>query len=79
MYLQIRSCYGQRLITYKKIHYLTFDLEPKIKVIQNVAQYILDHVTSEPENVDVAKSHGSGEDAFTRKINYLTLTLGSRS
>ena len=29
----------------KKIHYLTFDLDLGVKIIQNVAQYPLHHVT----------------------------------
>ena len=50
----------------KKIHYLT--LKPRsrgVKVTQNVDQYPRLHVNA-PAKFDVATSHGSGEDAFTR-------------
>ena len=59
-----------------------FNLDTKVKgvkVTQNVDQYPRLYVTYAPAKFDVATSHGQGEDAFPRKIHYLTLTLGSRS
>ena len=35
-----------------------FDLDPKVKVAQNVAQYSQHHVTYAPAKFDVATSHG---------------------
>ena len=53
-----------------------YDLDLRVKVTQNVAQYRPHHVTYASANFEVAMSNGSGEDAFTRKIHYLTLTQG---
>ena len=66
---------------YKKIQYLTFDLDLGVKVTRNVAQYPLHHVTYSATKFEVAKSNHLGGDTFTRKhiIWSLTLTLGSRS
>ena len=60
---------------------LTFDLDPKFKVIWSVAQYPLHYVTYAPAKFQVAISNSLGGGAFTRKYNIwpLTLTLGSRS
>ena len=44
-----------------------YDLDLRVKVTQNVAQYCPHHVTFAPGNFEVAMSNGSGEDAFTRK------------
>ena len=44
-----------------------FDLDPKVKAAQNVAQYPRLYMTYAPAKCDVATSHGLGEDAFTRK------------
>ena len=44
-----------------------FDLDLGLKVTQNVAQYPRHHVTYAPAKIDVATSHGKGEDVFTRK------------
>ena len=65
---------------YKKIQYLTFDLDLAVKVTQNVAQYPLHHVTYQATKFEVARSNRLG-DTFTRKyiIWPLTLTLRSRS
>ena len=41
---------------YKKIQYLTFDLD--VKVTQNVAQYPLHHVTFSATKFEVATSKG---------------------
>ena len=46
---------------------LIFDLDPKVKVTQNVAQFPGHHVIYAPAKFDVATSHGLGEGAFTRK------------
>ena len=54
----------------KEMHYhenTLFDLEPKVKVTKNVAQYLRLYVTYAPAKCDVATSHGKGDDAFTRK------------
>ena len=62
------SCYLQRFgrrCIYKKIHYMTFDLG--VKVMQNVAQYLVLHVTYAAAKFEVAMSNNSG-DAFTRKM-----------
>ena len=71
----------RRRSIYKKIQYLTFDLDLGVKVIQNVAQYPQHHVTYSATKFEVATSNSLGGDAFTRKFNIwpLTLTLGSRS
>ena len=71
----------RRKCSYKKIQYLTFDLDLVVKVTQNVAQYPLHHVTYPATKFEVARSNRLGGDTFTRKyiIWSLTLTLGSRS
>ena len=71
----------RRRSIYKKIQYLTFDLDLGVKVTQNVAQYPLHHVTYPATKFEVARSNRLGGDTFTRKyiIWSLTLTLGSRS
>ena len=54
----------------KEMHYqenTSFDLDPKVKVTKNVAQYPRLYVTFAPAKFDVATSHGLGEDEFTRK------------
>ena len=52
---------------YKKIQYLTFDLDLGVKVTQNVAQYPLHHVTYSATKFEVATSNRLGGDTFTRK------------
>ena len=59
----------RRRSIYKKIQYLTFDLDFGVKVTQNVAQYPLHHVTFSATKFEVATSKGLGGDAFTRKYN----------
>ena len=81
---KVWSCYIKRLrrrCIYKKIQYLTFDLDLGVKVTQNVAQYPLHHVTYSATKFEVATSTCLVGDTFTRKYNIwpLTLTLGSRS
>ena len=56
-----------------------YDLDLGAKVTKNVAQYHPHHVTYAPANFEVAMSNGMGEDAFTSKKHYLTLTPRSRS
>ena len=70
-----------RRFVYKKIHYLTFDLDLGVKVTQNVTQYPQHHVTYAQAKFEVATSKSLWGDAFTGKdiIWPLTLTLGSRS
>ena len=46
---------------------ILFDLDPNVKVTQNVAQYTRHHVTYVPAKIDIATSNGKGEDTFTRK------------
>ena len=45
----------------------------------NVAQCPLHHVTYETTEFEVTTSKALGGETFTRKNQYLTLTLGSRS
>ena len=59
----------RRKSIYKKIQYLTFDLDLGVKVTQNVAQYPLHHVTYSATKFEVATSKGLGGDTFTRKFN----------
>ena len=81
---KIWSCYFQNIMrrcVFKKIHYLTFDLDLGVKVSQNVAEYPWHHVTYAQAKFEVATSKSLWVDAFTRKyiIWPLTFTLGSRS
>ena len=65
----------------KEMHYhenTLFDLDPKVKVTQNVAQYPRHHVTYAPAKCNVLHS------MVKEKMHYLEntlfdLTLGSRS
>ena len=57
-----------RRCIYKKIHYLTFDLDLGVKVTRNVTQYPLHHVISAPTKFEVATSYGLGEDTITRNV-----------
>ena len=50
------------------MHYLTFDLEPGVKVTRNVTQYPLHHVIYAPTKFQVAMSNGLGEDTITRNM-----------
>ena len=58
----------RRRYNYKKIQYLTFDLDLGVKVKQNVAQYPLHHVTYSTTKFKVATSNGLGVDTFTRNV-----------
>ena len=57
-----------RRCIYKKIHYLTFDLDLGVKVTRNVTQYLLHHVIYAPTKFQVATSNGLGEDTITRNV-----------
>ena len=57
-----------RRCIYKKIHYLTFDLDLGVKVTRNVTQYPLHHVIYAPTKFQVATSNGLGEDTITRNV-----------
>ena len=56
-----------RRCTYKKIHYLTFDLG--VKVTRNVTQYPLHHVIYASAKFEVATSNGLREDTITRNVS----------
>ena len=57
-----------RRCVYKKIHYLTFDLDLGVKVTRNVAQYPLHHVIYASTKFEVAGSNGLGGDTITRNV-----------
>ena len=57
-----------RRCIYKKIHYLTFDLDLGVKVTRNVTQYPLHHVIYAPTKFEVSTSNGLGEDTITRNV-----------
>ena len=57
-----------RRCIYKKIHYLTFDLDLGVKVTRNVTQYPLHHVIYAPTKFEVAMSNGLEEDTITRNV-----------
>ena len=57
-----------RRCIYKKIHYLTFDLNLGVKVTRNVAQYPLHYVIYASTKFEVAMSNGLGEDTVTRNV-----------
>ena len=57
-----------RRCVYKKIHHLTFDLDLKVKVTQNVTQYPLHHVIYASTKFEVARSKGLGGDTITRNV-----------
>ena len=68
---KVWSCYVKKLrrrCIYKKIQYLTFDIDLRVKVTQNVAQYTLHHVTYSATKSGVATSKGLGGDTFTRNV-----------
>ena len=69
---KVWSCYIKRLrrrCIYKKIQYLTFDLDLGVKVTLNVTQHLLHHVTYSATNFEVAMSNRLGGDTFTIKYN----------
>ena len=51
---------------YKKIQYLTFDLD--LRVTQNVAQYPLHHVSYSATKFKVVTSYRLGGDTFSRDV-----------
>ena len=50
-----------------KIQYLTFELDLRVKVTRNVAQYPLHHVTYPATKFEAATPNHLGGDTFTRK------------
>ena len=54
-------------MVHHRIYPLSFTFNIGLKVTGNVFQYPLHHVTYAPATFEVAKSNGSGGDAFTRK------------
>ena len=68
---KIWSCYFQKFMRrwiYKKIHYLTFDLDLGVKVTRNVTQYPLHHVIYASTKFEIATSNGLGGDTITRNV-----------
>ena len=57
-----------RRCVYKKIHYLTFDLDLGVKVTQNIIQYPLHCVIYASTKFEVATSNSLGEDTITRNV-----------
>ena len=55
-----------RRCIYKKIHYLTFDLDLEVKVTRNVTQYPLHHAIYASTKFEVATTNGLGEDTVAR-------------
>ena len=55
------------------------DLDLVVKATQNVVQYPPNHMNYAPAKFEVATSNSLREDGFTKKVNYVTLTLGPRS
>ena len=56
-----------RRCIYKKIYYLTYNLDLGIKVTRNVAKYPLHRVTYGPAKFEVPTSNSLRGDAFTIK------------
>ena len=54
---------------------MIFDLDLGVKVIRNVAQYPLHHMTYSATKFEFATSKGLGGDAFTKKNQFLTFDL----
>ena len=69
-----------RRCIYKKIYYLTYDLDLGVKFIGNVAKYPQHHVAYTPTKFEVPTSYSLRGDAFTIKYILwpLNLTLESR-
>ena len=57
-----------RRCIYKKIHYLTFDLDLEVKVTRNVTQYPLHYAIYVSTKFEVATSNGLGEYTITRNV-----------
>ena len=60
----------RRRCIYKKIHHLTFEVDPnpKVKVTQNAVQFPLHHVIYGPAKFAVTMFYDLGGDAFTRNL-----------
>ena len=72
---KIWSCYFQKFMRrciYKKIHYLTFDLDHGVKFTQNVTQYPLHHVIFASTSCDlcICKVWSCYVKRFWRRYNY---------
>ena len=68
---KIWSCYFEKFMrrcVYKKIHYLTFDLDLGVKVKWNFTQRPLHHVIYTSTKFEVAMSNSLGEDTITRNV-----------
>ena len=63
----------RRRSIYKKIQYLTFDLDLGVKVTQNVAQYPLHHVTYSATKFEVATSNRNGGDIYLQENTIIDL------
>ena len=57
-----------RRCVYKKIHYLTLDLDFRVKATRNFTHYPLHHVIYASTKFEVATSNGLGEDKITRNV-----------
>ena len=57
-------------LIYKKKHYLTFDVgpDPKVKVTQNDAQFLLHHMIYAPVKFGVATFNSLGGATFPRNL-----------
>ena len=60
----------RRRCIFKKIHYLTFNVDPnpKLKVKQYITKFPLHYVIYAPSKFAVALFNGLGGDAFTRNL-----------
>ena len=54
--------------TFTRKYILTFDLDLRVKVTRNVAQYHLHHVTYLATKFEVTTSNGLEGDTFTRNV-----------
>ena len=52
-----------------------FDIELRVKVTENIAQYPLHHVTYAHIKYELNTSNGLGGDEFFKKIHYLAFGL----
>ena len=57
-----------RPTVWENIHLLYSLYDLGVKVMKNVAQYLLHYLTYASTNFEVARSNGLGGDAFTRKL-----------
>ena len=57
-----------RRYIYKKIYYLTFELDFEVMVTQSVAQHPLRYVTYTAIKFKIATANGLGGDTFARNV-----------